>query len=90
MKPIHFSQHALARMRQRGATESEVQETIETATWSAAKHGKLQARKDFAFRKRSPVNQETYRSKVVEAIFTEKEAEIVVISVLVYYENQGE
>ena len=87
-KPIRFSQHALSQMRLRGATKSEVAETIRTASWQSVKHGRYQAQKVFPFGLPSPVNQQVYRLKIVHAIFVDELEEIVVVTVLVYYADQ--
>jgi hypothetical protein len=87
MKPIRLSQHALDQMRMRGATEAEVRETIETASWQPARRGKLRARKSFPFGRPSPVNQQIYSFKIVDAIFAVEPNEIVVVTVLAYYGN---
>lgn len=85
MKPIRFSQHALDQMRLRGAAQEEVRETVETSSWQPAKRGKYQASKTFAFGRPSPVNQQVYPFKTVQAIFADEPNEIVVVTVLVYY-----
>ena len=87
MKPIRFSRHALDQMRMRGATETEVRETIETAEWQPAKRGKLRTQKEFSFDRPSPINQQVYHFKVIDAIFAVEADEIVVVTVLVYYGN---
>jgi hypothetical protein len=85
VKPVRLSQHALDQARLRGATEDEVKETIRTMTWTTAKRGKVQARKTFAFGRASPINGNIYPSKTVHVIFADEPAEIVAITVLVYY-----
>ncbi len=72
-------------MRLRGATETEVKETIETVPWQPAKRGKYQTRKTFEFGQPSPVNQQIYPFKTVHTIFADEPNQIVVITVLVYY-----
>lgn len=85
MKPIRFSRHALDQMRLRGAILEEVRETIETSLWQPAKHGKYKASKTFSFGLSSPINQQIYPFKTVQAIFADELNEIVVVTVLVYY-----
>ena len=85
MKTIRFSQHALEQMRLRGATQEEVRETVETASWRPAKRGKYQARRPFAFGRPSPINQQIYPSRTVHVIFADELDEIVIVTVLVYY-----
>ena len=87
MKPIRFSQHALDQMRMRGATEAEVREAIETTQWQPAKRGKRRAQKRFPFGHPSPINQQVYSLKSVDAVFAVEADEIVVVTVSVYYGN---
>ena len=77
MKPIRFSRHALDQMQMRGATEAEVRETIEIAQWQPAKHGKLRARKRVPFGRSSPVNQQVYQFKIVDAVFAVEHEDIL-------------
>jgi hypothetical protein len=87
MKPIYFSQHALARMLARGATAEEVTAAIEETQWQPAQQGRYEVHKTFPFGQLSPVNQQVYAFKTIHAIFVEEPSRIVVITVLVYYGN---
>jgi hypothetical protein len=87
LKPVRLSQHARNQTRLRGATTAEVTDTIRNAGWQPARRGKFQARKTFAYGRVSPVNQQIYARKTVHAIFADEPAEIVVVTVLVYYGN---
>jgi len=87
-KPIRFSQHVRERMVLRGAAEEEVIETIHAGHWQPAREGKLQARLRFAFGAASPTNQKVYANKLVHVIFADDPEEVVVITVLVYYEGE--
>lgn len=89
-KPIHFSRHARYRMYLRGATESEVVQTIQGSPWEPARAGKYQARRTFVFGQPSPVDQKVYPFKTVHVIFAEEADRIVVVTVLVYYGGEGE
>jgi hypothetical protein len=89
VKPIIFSRHALLQMGLRGAIRAEVEETIKMAGWEPARRGRYQARKSFAFGQASPVNQQVYLFKTVHAIFAEEQEELVVVTVLVYYGDEG-
>jgi hypothetical protein len=73
MKPIRISNHALKRMAGRGATETEILDTIRFENWEPALDKKFQARKTFAYNQRSPVNQKVYNFKTVHAIFADEE-----------------
>jgi hypothetical protein len=83
MKAIRFSSHARGRMRQRGATEDEVMETIRTAPWTDAERGRQECRKDFPFNREW--NGRVYASKQVRPVFIEEAQEIIVVTVYVYY-----
>ena len=72
-------------MYQRGATEAEVTQAVETNLWQPAQRGKYRVRKTFAFGQSSPVNQQVYAFKTVQVIFADEPNEVVVITVLVYY-----
>ena len=90
MKPIRFSQHARRQMLLRGATETDVTETIQIANWKPAQRGRFEARKSFAFGQPSPINQQVYAFKIVRAIFADEPNEITVVTVLVYYGDKEE
>lgn len=75
-------------MELRGAEEAEVIAAIHLRTWETAKRGKLQCRKRFSFSRQSPINQQFYKHKIVEAIFVEERDQIVVVTVKVYYSNK--
>lgn len=87
-KLIRFSQHAYHRMRLRGATETEVSKAIQSGAWQPAQRGKFQVRKTFAFGQPSPVSQQIYAFKTVHVIFADEPDRIVVITVLVYYQDE--
>ena len=80
-KPIRFSNHARKRMDLRGATESEVSNVIRSEKWQPALQNKMQVRKNFDFGKPSPVNQQVYAFKTVQAIFVEESNSIIVVTV---------
>lgn len=87
-KSIIFSTHSLKRMRLRGATRAEVEDTIQTGTWQPARGNKQQTRKTFNFGQPSPVNRQIYAFKTVHAIFVDEPNQIVVVTVIVYYHDQ--
>jgi hypothetical protein len=89
-KPIRLSRHAQGQMQLRGATLREVEDAIRTGSRHSAKLGRVQARKAYPFGEASPVNQKTYRWKVVRVVFSENDNEIVVITVLVFYAEEEE
>ena len=90
MKPIRFSAHAQLQMILRGASKEDVTKTINTGIWHPAKMGKIQTKKRFDFNSIAPTNQQFYKFKTIEPIFTEEQKEIVVVTVKVYYSNEEE
>ena len=82
-KPIRLSGHARDQLLFRGASESEVIESIRTSPWEVAEHGRFECKKNFAFN--SEWNKKYYSTKQVRPIFVEEVDEIVVITVYVYY-----
>jgi hypothetical protein len=86
-KRIIVSDHAAERMRQRGATQAEVESAIRSQSWLPAQRGKWHAKQRFAFDDVSPVNNLTYRFKAVDVVFAENPGSIVVVTVKVYYHD---
>ena len=82
-KPISFSDHALDRMSQRGATTEEVSLTINGPRVEDAKDGRKKAMRSFA------VPQtwagKSYEGKTLEVIFDDGETVRTVITVIVYW-----
>lgn len=89
MKTIRYSDHARLQMVLRGATEEEVTAAIRAGKWESAKMGKFRSRLQFDFNRVSLTNQNFYKYKMVESIFADEANEIVVITVKVYYFNEG-
>jgi hypothetical protein len=87
VKPIRYSQHAIDQMRLRGASQSEVEDTIHSSVWQTTRQGRWLARNVFPFGQPSPVNQKQYAFKTVQAVFVDEPDAIVVITVLVLYGN---
>lgn len=83
MKPIDFPDHAKGQMLKRGASEAEVEETIQDAPWEQAKQGRMQCRLNFEFN--NYWYGRYYQTKQVHAIFAEEESYIVMVTVKVYY-----
>jgi len=83
LKPVRFSRHAHENMRYRGATEREVVEAIQRAAWEPAQGGRLECYRDFPFGQ--GWNGKFFAHKRVRPIFVLKAAEIVVVTVYVYY-----
>ena len=83
MKPIRLSGHAVSKLALRGATEEETVTAIREAKWEGAKQNRLQCRKSFPYGKLW--NAKAYNTKQVKAIFEERENEIFVNTVYVFY-----
>ena len=86
-KPILISHHASQRMRDRGATQAEVEHAIRTVPWQPAKRGKWRVKERRTFDSLSPVNNQRYAFKVVEVVFADAPRVIVVVTVKVFYYN---
>jgi hypothetical protein len=83
VKPILLSGHARLRARQRGATDSEITETIRESAWVGAGRGRKECQRDFVFGREW--NGQFYATKRVRPIFLDHAQEIVVVTVYVYY-----
>jgi len=55
--------------------------------WRPGQRGKQHARKDFSFGGRSPVNNQPYRYKAVDAVFADEPHAVVVVTVKVFYHD---
>lgn len=88
MKPVRLSAHAAGYLEKRGFTVAEVEETLRGAAWERAELGRLQARRDFEFRR--DWNGECYAAKQVRVVFVEEAAEIVVVTVYTYFIKESE
>jgi hypothetical protein len=83
MKPIRFSGHVATRLALRGASEDEIVKAIREAKWEGAKNKRFQCRQSFPYGQEW--NGKAYNTKQVRPIFMEKENEIFVVTVYVYY-----
>jgi hypothetical protein len=83
MKKIRLSGHAVSRLLSRGSSEEEVTTAIREAKWEGAKENRLQCRKSFPYGKLW--NAKAYNTKQVKAIFEDRENEIFVNTVYVFY-----
>jgi hypothetical protein len=82
-KPIRFSHHARERLRDRGATEEEVVETIRTTPWTPAQAQRFECHRNFPYG--ADWNGRLYATKQVRPIFVEEASHIVVVTVYVYF-----
>ena len=83
LKPIRLTAHAQSYFSRRGFHSDEVEQAIREGHWIPAELGRLEAAWDFPFR--SLWNGTYYTTKRVRPIFVEEEAEIVVITVYIYF-----
>ena len=80
---IKIHPHARERMRERGANEKEVIETVETGERFPARFGRTGFRHNFAFDKIRKGRK--YHTKQIEAFAVEEGEDWIVITVLVKY-----
>ena len=80
---ISFSHHAKDSMRRRGATETEVEETIQNTSWVQAKQNRWEAKRDFPFNQEW--NNKYYQIKQVNPVFIVEGEMVVIVTVYVFY-----
>ena len=80
---VRFHPHAQERMKERGATEDEVQAAIEQGEQFPAKFGRTGFRRNFAFD--SQWRGRRYRTKQVEAYAVQEGSDWLVITVITRY-----
>ena len=83
MKPIRLTSHAIEQCAERGASESEVRESIERGLRQPARRGRFMYRHNFEYR--AKWQGEYYPIKQVAPVVVEAENEIVVVTVYTYY-----
>jgi hypothetical protein len=80
---IRIDPHTLERSEERGATEEEIQDVIETGLDIPAKHGRIGKAKVYEFKKER--NGVYYEQKRVEVFYIIEENVIVTVTVYVFY-----
>jgi len=80
---VRFHPHAQERMKERGASEDEVQAAIEQGEQFPAKFGRTGFRRNFAFD--SQWRGRHYRTKQVEAYAVQEDSDWLVITVVTRY-----
>jgi hypothetical protein len=80
---IHFHNHALERMKERGATEAEVIFAIEKGEQFPAKFERIGFRSNFTFNE--TWNGKLYKTKQVEALVVKEDKIITVLTVITRY-----
>ena len=74
-------------MRDRGATQAEVEHAIRNVAWQPAERGKWRVKERCVFGGLSPVNNQRYAFKTVEVVLADEPRAIVVVTVKVFYYN---
>lgn len=80
---VRFHTHALERLSERGATKTEVEETVTSGESFPAKSGRSAFRRNFVYN--SEWRGKFYASKQVEAIAVKEKDAWLVITVLVRF-----
>lgn len=80
---VQFHSHARARLRERGATEAEVRETVEQGERFSAKFGRTGFRRNFSYQ--GLWRGRHYANKQVEAIAIQEGEDWLVITVMVRF-----
>jgi hypothetical protein len=83
MKIVKIIEHAKERIAERGASESEVRETIRDGISVRAKKRRKAKEKIFAYGK--PWQGQTFPHKKLKVVYVEEGNTLVVITVYVYY-----
>lgn len=83
MPPIKIIEHALERMKQRGVSESEVRNTVNTGNMDIAKYGRVKYTKSFNLK--DTQKKKSYNKKIVTVYAEKTGSQIDVISVLVKF-----
>ena len=82
-KSIEFSPHALEKMIDRGASESEVEAAIRASNPEPARRGRLMFRKNFSYNR--SWRGKHYAVKQVAPVITEEADRVIVVTVFVFY-----
>ena len=82
-KPIKLSDHAKSYCIDRGFSENEVVEAIQSGNWRAADRGRFECRKEFPYKMKW--NGNYYETKAVKPIFVDEDHEIVVVTVYTFF-----
>lgn len=80
---IRFHPHALERMKERGASKSEVRDAIQRGEQFAAKFGRTGFRKNFPFEREW--NNKFYQIKQIEVFAVQENSNWLVITVITRY-----
>ena len=86
-KPIEFSNHALERMEDRGASEAEVRVAIREGRAEAGRGGRTHYSQVFAFE--GAWEGRRYKQREIRAVVAEESRALVVVTVNVFYYPAG-
>lgn len=81
--PVRIHPHAQERMKERGASEEEVRDTVETGERVPAKFGRVGFRRNFAFG--HEWRGKYYHTKQLEVFAVQEGSDWLVISLIVRY-----
>jgi len=80
---IQIDQHTLERAEERGTTEEEITDVIESGFEIPAKHGRIGKAKVYQFKKER--HGRKYEQKRVEVFYVKEEELFVTVTVYVFY-----
>ena len=80
---IRIDQHTLERAEERGTSEEEITDLIETGFEIPAKHGRIGQAKVYEFKRER--HGRNYEQKRVEVFYVKEEDLIVTVTVYVFY-----
>ena len=80
---IQIDPHTLERAQERGTSEEEIKDVIETGFDIPAKYGRMGRAKVFDFRKKR--HGKYYEQRRIEVFYTFEENSIVTVTVYVFY-----
>jgi hypothetical protein len=83
VKPVGLTKHAEGYYQSRGFSKAEVEAVIRNGPWRPAARGRMES--DLGIEFDSDWNGRHYKAKTIRPIFVDEPAEIVVITVYVYY-----
>ena len=85
---VHIDPHTLERAEERGTTEEEIRDVLETGFPVEAKHRRSGKAKVYPFNRVR--HGKFYEQKRVEVIYTMQTNEVVTVTVYVFYGKWGE
>jgi len=86
-RSIRFSEHALTRIEQRGATQEEVVAAIEHGQLAVSREGRVAFQRNFPYH--AWWKGKFYETKQVKPIVAEQGNDLIVVTVYVFYLGGG-